>query len=90
MSNTAPFLTGTTTPGQSGPGSDGNEGVLRIPQRSSITGSSPSDRLSYPGLTFGGGGLTPSAEVQSVYSTAPTDWAKERKVFIHLHKFNRY
>ena len=25
-------LSGATTPGQSGPGSDGNEGVLRIPQ----------------------------------------------------------
>ena len=30
----------------------------------------------------GGGGLTPSAEMQSVYSTAPGDWAGciERKV----------
>ena len=37
-------------PGQSGPGSDGNEKVLRIPQSSSITGNSPSDCLvSYPG-----------------------------------------
>ena len=32
-------LSGATTPGQSGPGSDGNEGVLRIPQNSSITGA---------------------------------------------------
>ena len=32
-------LSGATTPGQSGPGSDGNEGVLHIPQSSSITGS---------------------------------------------------
>ena len=32
-------LSGATTPSQSGPGSDGNEGVLRIPQSSSITGS---------------------------------------------------
>ena len=36
---------GNTTPGKSGPGSDGNEGVLRIPQSSSITGTSPSDCL---------------------------------------------
>ena len=28
---------GGTTTGQSGPGSDGNEGVLYIPQRTSIT-----------------------------------------------------
>ena len=43
-------LSGATTLGQSGPGSDGNEGVLCIPQSSSITGTSPSDCLvSYPG-----------------------------------------
>ena len=42
-------LTGTTTLGQSGPGSNGNEGVLRIPQ-SSRTGASPSHGLvSFPG-----------------------------------------
>ena len=38
-------LSGATTPGQSGPGSNGNEGVLRIPQSSSIAGTSPSDCL---------------------------------------------
>ena len=38
-------LSGATTSGQSGPESDGNEGVLRIPQISSITGASPSDCL---------------------------------------------
>ena len=38
-------LSGATTPGQSGPGSDGNKGVLHIPQSSSITGTSPSDCL---------------------------------------------
>ena len=33
-----PFnLSGATIPGQSGPGSNGNEGVLHIPQSSSIT-----------------------------------------------------
>ena len=37
-------LTGTTTQGQSGPGSNGNEGVLHIPQ-SSIIGASSSDDL---------------------------------------------
>ena len=31
------------TPGQSGPGSNGNKGVLRIPQSSNITGALPSD-----------------------------------------------
>ena len=36
-------LSGAATPGQSGPGSDVNKGVLHIPQSSSITGTSPSD-----------------------------------------------
>ena len=57
-------LPGATLPGQSGPGSDGNKGVLGIPQSSSIIGTSPSDCLvSY---LF--------AEKQSVYTTAPAKW----------------
>ncbi len=51
-------LSGATTPGQSGPGSDGNEGVLCIPQSSSFTGTSPSDGLvSCPGHFLEGGVL---------------------------------
>ena len=50
--------------------------MLHIPQSFSITGTSPSDCLvSYLGHSLLGGGSYPSAEVQSVYSTAPTDWA---------------
>ena len=49
-------LSGASTLGQSGPGSNGNEGVLRIPQSSSIAGTSPSDYLvSSPGHSLGGG-----------------------------------
>ena len=45
---------GATNPSQSGPGSNGNEGVLCIPQSSSITGASPSDRLAlYWGHSLG-------------------------------------
>ena len=52
-------LLSATTPGQSRPGSDGNEEVLCIPESSSITGTSPSDRLvSYPGYLLQGD-LTP-------------------------------
>ena len=83
--------------------SNGNEGVLCIPQSSSITGTSPSDCLmSYSRtlIEFGGvlplcrgavsvfynpsrqgaslGGSYPSAEKQSVYSTASADWAIHR------------
>ena len=45
-------LSGVTTPGLSWPGSNGNEGILRIRQSFSITGASSSDCLvSYLGLT---------------------------------------
>ena len=67
-------LSGATTPGQSGPKSDGNEEILNIPQSSSITETSPSDCLvSHPGhllrrsYSF--------ADMQSVYSATPADWA---------------
>ena len=64
-------LSGATTPGQSGRGSNG------IPQSPSITGTSPLDCLvSYPGYSLGG--AYPSTGVQSVYSTAPADWAIHR------------
>ena len=44
-------LSGATTPGQSGPKSNSNEGVLHIPQISKA-GASPSDDLAlYPGYT---------------------------------------
>ena len=50
------ILSGATTPGQSGPGSDGSERVLCIPQSSRNTGISPSDCLvSYLGHSLGGG-----------------------------------
>ena len=61
-------LSGATTPGQSGPGSNSNEGVLCIPQSSSITGVSLSDCLvSYPGHLLRES--YPFAEMQLVYST---------------------
>ena len=66
-------LSSATTPGQSGPGNNGNEGVLLIPQ-SSMTGASLSDCImSYPAHLFGG--FYPSAEMQSVYSTTLPNWA---------------
>ena len=67
-------LSGTTTPGHSEPGSNGNEGVLCIPQISSITEASPGDFLvSYPGKSLEGS--YPSNEMKSMYSTAEADWA---------------
>ena len=70
------ILSGATTPDQSGPESDGNKEVLRIPQGFSINGTSPSDCLvSYPEHSLGES--FPSIETQSVYSTPPADWARE-------------
>ena len=66
-------LSGITILGQSGPGSNGSEGLLHISQSSSITWISPSDCLvSYPGHSLGESYT--SAEIQLVYSTAPADW----------------
>ena len=66
-------LLGATSSGQSGLGSDGNEGVLHIPQSSGITCTSPSDCLmSYLGHSLGES--YPCAEKQSMYSTAPANW----------------
>ena len=63
-------LSGATSPSLSEPGSDGNKGVLCIPQSSSITGTSPSDCfVSYPGHSLWES--YPSAERQSVYLTGP-------------------
>ena len=62
-------------PCQSGPWSNGNEGVSHIPQ-SSKTGTSLSDYLiSYPGHLLEES--YPSAEMQSVYFTATADWARQ-------------
>ena len=72
-------LSKATTPSKSGPGSDDNEGVLRIPHSSSITGTSPSDCL----VSYARHSLResyPYAEKQSVYSTAPADWVILQRV----------
>ena len=71
-----------TTPGQSGVGSDGNEGELCISQGSSINGASPWDCL-LSDLRHSLGKSYPSAEMQSVYSTVPTNWAVRRHKTSH-------
>ena len=66
--------------GKSGPESDGNKGVLRIPQSSWITGASQLDCLvSYPRHSLGVS--YPFAEMQLVYFTASADWAIHGKGF---------
>ena len=66
------ILSGATTLGQSGPGNNDNKEILYFPL-SSRAGASPLDHLmSYTGHSLGEGSY-PSAEMQSVYSTAPAN-----------------
>ena len=61
-------LSGATTLGQSGPGSDGNVEVFHIPQNSSITGTTPSYYLvSYPGHSLVVGVLIICREVVGIF-----------------------
>ena len=82
-------LLGTATLGQSGPWSNGNEGVLPIPQ-SPQTGALPSDSfLSYTGhLLVWEEGFYLLAEMPLAYSTAPAVWAEMliRKVHKSVHQ----
>ncbi len=72
--------------GQSGSGSNGNEGVLHIPQSSTINEASLSDCLVlYPGNSLGES--YPSVELQSVYSAAPVEWATKMFKSINLLTF---
>ena len=66
-------LSGTITPVQSGPGSNGNKGVLCIPQISRTCASLSDCQVLDPGHSFGGGGSYLSAEMLSVYSKASAD-----------------
>ena len=67
-------LSDATSSGLNGPEIDGNEGLLRIPQNSSITETSPLDCLvSYAG--YSSREFYSSAKMQSVYSAAPADLA---------------
>ena len=66
-------LSGNTSLGMSGPGSEGKERVLSVPQSSSITEASPLDCLvSYPEHLLGKS--YPSTEIESVYYAALADW----------------
>ena len=67
-------LSGAITPGQSGPGSNGNEGVLCIP-RIFKAGASPSDGLmSYSWHSLVGVLLFCSDAVDIFYSPSQMDW----------------
>ena len=78
-------LSGPTTPGQSGPWSDGNEKVFCLPQSSSITLDSPSDCLmSYPGHSLEGfSSLTGLNSEFSFSSICCQTKVKEPSLFYH-------
>ena len=61
---------GDTTPSQSGPGNNGNEGVLCIHESDCF--------VSYPGHSLVSGGVFYiSVGMQSVYYAAQADWTTE-------------
>ena len=73
-------LSGATSLGLSGHGSNSNEGVHHTHQSSSITGASPSDySVSYPGHALWEEVL-PLNIYASVYSIVPADWAVQEIV----------
>ena len=83
-------LSGATTPDQSGLGSNGNEGILRIPQSSSITGASPSDCLvSYKGHKLGCVSY-PSAGMQLAYCTALSRLDCVRQAYIYIYTWSNH
>ena len=65
-------LSDATSPSQSGPGSNGNEEVLHIPQISKAGALLSDGLMSYPGHS---GESYLSADMQLVYSTVPAEWA---------------
>ena len=73
------ILTDITTMGQSEPGSNGNEGVLHIPQ-SSMNRTSPSDAfVSYPGHFLGVGWMVVlplCRDAVGVFYGPPVDWVE--------------
>ena len=63
---------GGATLGWSRPGSNGNEGILHIPQISKVEATLSDGLMPYPGHLLGEEG---SAKIQSVYFSSPANWA---------------
>ena len=81
-------LSGANIPGQSGPGSNRNEGIFCIPRNTSITGTSPLECLvSYPGHSFGGKGyISLQRHSQCILQLQPTgqdtQWRRKKKLLM--------
>ena len=79
-------LSDVTTPSQSRLESDGNEGVLYIPQSSSITGALQSDCLvPYLGHVLAKEGLTLLQRCCWCILQSPAEWAND--IFCTVHKY---
>ena len=78
-------LSDITTPGQSWPGSDGNEWYSAFPKTPALL--EPPDRIVLCHIqdTSSGGWSYSSAEMPSVYSTAPAEWANKNLIRSTLH-----
>ena len=68
-------LSSTTTPSQSEPESNGNEGVISFLQSYKTEASRLDGLVSYPVHSHWWASY-PSAEMQSANSTVPADWAR--------------
>ena len=82
-------LSDATIPGQSGPGSNGNEGVLCIPPKPHHHWNLTIRLFSVISKTLVGWGCHLSAGVQSVYSTTPADkasWFNEKISIVVIYK----
>ena len=90
------YISGATTSGYIEPGSKGNEGVLWIPQCSSITRTSSSDCfLSYPGysrsgLIFYSPSWLGKTSLRSEFSFSQTGFCTFRKLIISLWLANSF
>ena len=78
-------LSSATIPVPSGPGSDGNEGVLRIPQIFSITRIWPSDCLfPYPRHSLGSGVLPLCRKAVGVHYSLSTQPTKQLPILLRI------
>ena len=70
------ILSGATTPGERGTRSNGTKEILHIPQISKTEASWSDCLVLYLGHSLERRVWPPTAEMQSVYSIAPANWAK--------------
>ena len=73
-------LSSATTLGQSGHGSNGNERIFHILQSSNTEAIPSNDLMSYSEHSS-----YSTAEMHSIYSTAPANWAAALNIYIYIY-----